>query len=60
LADKISNLRAILNSPPLGSSEERRKEYFVWAKQVVDRLPTPNPILKAEFDSTYRRFDEQS
>jgi guanosine-3',5'-bis(diphosphate) 3'-pyrophosphohydrolase len=56
LADKISNLRAILNSPPADWSVERQREYFDWAKQVVDGLAAPNHILKAEFDATYRRF----
>ena len=56
LADKISNLRAILKSPPGGWSAERCKEYFRWAKQVVDGLSAPNPKLKAEFDRTYARF----
>ena len=50
LADKISNLRAILSSPPVGWTEERKAEYFDWAKRVVDGLTAPNPILKAEFD----------
>ncbi|HTX36628.1 MAG TPA: HD domain-containing protein [Bryobacteraceae bacterium] len=59
LADKISNLRAILNSPPANWSFDRRKEYFLWAKQVVDGLSAPNPVLRAEFDQTYRRFEEQ-
>src|ERR1039458_5754706 len=45
LADKISNLRAVLASPPLDWSMARRREFFVWAKQVVDALSTPNPIL---------------
>ncbi len=56
LADKISNLRAILVSPPVSWSYERRKEYFEWAKRVVDAMPRPNPILKAEFERTYERF----
>jgi guanosine-3',5'-bis(diphosphate) 3'-pyrophosphohydrolase len=50
LADKISNLRAILNSPPVDWSVDRRREYFEWAKQVVDGLTEPNPTLKMEFD----------
>ena len=49
LADKISNLRAIRSSPPFGWSEQRKSEYFAWAKQVVDGLTTPNAVLKAEF-----------
>jgi len=56
LADKISNLRAILISPPVSWSSERQKQYFEWAKQVVDAMPQPNPILKAEFDRTFARF----
>jgi guanosine-3',5'-bis(diphosphate) 3'-pyrophosphohydrolase len=58
LADKISNLRAILACPPTDWSVERQREYFQWAKQVVDGLAAPNAILKAEFDRTYARFDE--
>ena len=57
LADKISNLRGILNSPPTDWGFQRRREYFEWAKQVVDGLSTPNPILKAEFDATYAKFN---
>jgi hypothetical protein len=50
LADKISNLRAIRNSPPVDWTEERKAEYFDWAKRVVAGLTLPNPVLKAEFD----------
>jgi HD domain len=57
LADKISNLRAILSSPPVDWDFQRRKEYFEWAKRVVDGLTAPNPALKAEFDKTVKRFD---
>ncbi len=60
LADKISNLQAILVSPPLEWSYERRKQYFDWAKQVVDALSQPNPVLKAEFERTFDRFESPS
>jgi guanosine-3',5'-bis(diphosphate) 3'-pyrophosphohydrolase len=60
LADKISNLRSMLNSPPADWSFERRREYFLWAKQVVDGQTVPNPLLKAEFERIYRRFMEPS
>ena len=53
LADKISNLRAVLNSPPADWSLQRRQEYFEWAKQVVDALSAPDPGLKAEFERLY-------
>jgi guanosine-3',5'-bis(diphosphate) 3'-pyrophosphohydrolase len=55
LADKISNLRAMLSSPPADWSVARRREYFEWAKQVVDALSAPNPLLKAEFERLYRQ-----
>jgi guanosine-3',5'-bis(diphosphate) 3'-pyrophosphohydrolase len=57
LADKISNLRAILSSPPADWDYERKRQYFEWGKRVVDALSQPNPILRVEFDRTYRRFE---
>ena len=54
LADKISNLRAIVASPPVGWNLERKREYFDWSRQVVSGLTSPNPFLKAEFDKTYQ------
>jgi (p)ppGpp synthase/HD superfamily hydrolase len=57
LADKISNLRAVLASPPTDWSVQRRREYFDWAKLVVDALSAPNPSLKAEFERLYGRVE---
>lgn len=53
LADKISNLRDVATSPPAGWPLERRREYFDWAKSVVDRLRGVHPRLEAEFDRAY-------
>lgn len=58
LADKISNLRSILVSPPLGWSLERKRQYFEWAKAVVNGLTAPNPKLKAEFEKTYNMISQ--
>ena len=58
LADKISNLRAILVTPPVGWSLERKRQYFEWAKAVVDGLAAPNPRLKSEFDKTYKMISQ--
>jgi guanosine-3',5'-bis(diphosphate) 3'-pyrophosphohydrolase len=58
LADKISNLRSILTSPPTNWDHRRKREYFDWAKSVVDGLTAPNPILKVEFENTLQRFNE--
>jgi (p)ppGpp synthase/HD superfamily hydrolase len=57
LADKISNLRAILSSPPADWSAERKREFFDWAKQVVDGLTAPNEMLKEEFERLYRQAE---
>ncbi len=54
VADKISNVRALLYHPPENWTYERRKEYFRWAKTVVDALPSPPPALKDEFDRVWR------
>jgi guanosine-3',5'-bis(diphosphate) 3'-pyrophosphohydrolase len=50
LADKICNLRDILNSPPAGWAAERKQEYFDWAAQVVAGLRGVHPGLERAFD----------
>jgi GTP diphosphokinase / guanosine-3',5'-bis(diphosphate) 3'-diphosphatase len=56
IADKISNLRSILNSPPSDWSEERKREYFDFAKAVVDGLDQAPVTLKAEFTAVFARL----
>jgi (p)ppGpp synthase/HD superfamily hydrolase len=58
LADKISNLRSIITSPPVGWNRERKCQYFEWARQVVSGIPAPNPFLKAEFDKTFQLISQ--
>jgi guanosine-3',5'-bis(diphosphate) 3'-pyrophosphohydrolase len=60
LADKISNLRSILDTPPADWDHERKKEYFAWAKKVVDGLTAPDAMLKAEFEETLQEFERVS
>jgi guanosine-3',5'-bis(diphosphate) 3'-pyrophosphohydrolase len=50
LADKICNLRDIATSPPADWSVERKREYFDWAKAVVDGLRGVHPGLEHLFD----------
>ena len=54
LADKICNVRDVASAPPAGWSLERRREYFDWAKQVVDGMRGIHPGLEAIFDQAYR------
>jgi guanosine-3',5'-bis(diphosphate) 3'-pyrophosphohydrolase len=55
LADKICNLRDINACPPAGWSLERKREYFDWAKKVVDRLRGEHPQLEKLFDAEFTR-----
>ena len=54
IADKISNLRSILKSPPDGWGTERKLEYFNWSKSVVDNCRGINGKLEREFDAVYK------
>ena len=53
LADKICNLRDINARPPANWDLGRRREYFDWAKTVVDRLRGAHAGLEAAFDRAY-------
>ncbi len=55
LADKIANVSDINGAPPAGWSLERKREYFDWAKQVVDRMRGANITLERRFDSEYAK-----
>lgn len=58
LADKICNLRDVLASPPAGWSRDRKREYFEWAKNVIDGLRGTHAKLEAIFDGLYARQGE--
>ena len=55
LADKISNLRDMAASPPKTWPKSRVREYFDWAKRVVDGLRGVHPQLEKIFDEAYSR-----
>jgi guanosine-3',5'-bis(diphosphate) 3'-pyrophosphohydrolase len=55
LADKISNLRDILAHPPKDWSLESKRQYFDWAKKVIDQVRSTNPKLERRFDQLYRK-----
>lgn len=54
LADKTCNVRDIIDSPP-DWPLERKQQYLVWAKQVVDGLRDASPELAARFDAQHSR-----
>ena len=53
LADKISNLRDIHFTPPVGWSNEMKIEYFEWAKLVIDQVRGSSSKLESVFDEIY-------
>ncbi|MFC1692324.1 HD domain-containing protein [Candidatus Latescibacterota bacterium] len=50
LADKISNIQDIVDSPPEDWSIERRKEYVEWGGEVINELRGTNEYLERYFD----------
>jgi guanosine-3',5'-bis(diphosphate) 3'-pyrophosphohydrolase len=50
LADKTSNLRSLVKSPPDDWSVKRRQEYLDWALEVAQGLRGTNVWLEAQFD----------
>jgi guanosine-3',5'-bis(diphosphate) 3'-pyrophosphohydrolase len=50
LADKISNLRSLVKSPPADWSLERKSEYLSWSRDVVQGLRGASAWLEARFD----------
>ena len=55
LADKIANVNDINDAPPAGWSLERKREYFDWAKKVVDQMRGAHASLEARFDAEYSK-----
>jgi guanosine-3',5'-bis(diphosphate) 3'-pyrophosphohydrolase len=53
LADKICNLRDMGASAPKTWPRSRVREYFDWARAVVDGLRGAHPRLEAIFDEAY-------
>uniref|UniRef100_A0A336L280 Guanosine-3',5'-bis(diphosphate) 3'-pyrophosphohydrolase MESH1 n=1 Tax=Culicoides sonorensis TaxID=179676 RepID=A0A336L280_CULSO len=55
LADKLYNLRDLQKEIPNGWTEERRHEYFIWAKKVVDNLRGTNQCMENELDKIFKQ-----
>ena len=55
LADKICNLRDVSDHPPAQWDPQRRREYFDWARRVVDGVRGAHPGLEKAFDAAYAR-----
>ncbi len=54
LADKIANLRDVIDNAPLNWPVERRLEYLDWTEQVVAGCRGVNPLLEKLYDQTVK------
>ncbi len=58
LADKISNLRDLMNNPPRRWNTRRKMEYINWADQVAEGLRDVNKKLEDAFDELVKEGRE--
>jgi (p)ppGpp synthase/HD superfamily hydrolase len=57
LADKIANLHSIAESPPVGWSGRRKREYVGWAREVAEACGPTNTRLEELFETAARALD---
>lgn len=57
LADKLYNLRDLDTSTPVGWSDERVAEYFLWAHKVVQGLKGTNEEMEKKLTELFRKHD---
>jgi (p)ppGpp synthase/HD superfamily hydrolase len=57
LADKTSNLRSLLASPPPDWPRARRDDYVDWARRVVAGCRDANAWLAEQFDEAAKALD---
>ena len=55
IADKICNVRNLVDSPPADWTLQRRREYVAWSEQVVAGCRGVNAKLDAAFDEAIRK-----
>jgi (p)ppGpp synthase/HD superfamily hydrolase len=58
IADKIANLRSVAESPPLGWSSIRKRDYIAWSAQVVAACGSTNARLEGLFREALARASD--
>jgi guanosine-3',5'-bis(diphosphate) 3'-pyrophosphohydrolase len=58
LADKICNVNDVIDNPPAGWSDSRRRDYIQWAGDVVEAVRGTNTQLETHFDGLRSRARE--
>ena len=59
LADKISNIRDVIDNPAVDWDIQRRREYLNWGIDVVAGLRGQNEFLEAHFDQLVERANAE-
>jgi GTP diphosphokinase / guanosine-3',5'-bis(diphosphate) 3'-diphosphatase len=59
LADKISNIRDVVENPPDGWSEQRRREYVEWGEKVIAGVRGANAELEKHFDELIEKAKQK-
>jgi guanosine-3',5'-bis(diphosphate) 3'-pyrophosphohydrolase len=59
IADKICNIREILERPPRDWTLERKQEYLDWSRRVVEGCRGSNENLERCFDDLYEQGKER-
>jgi (p)ppGpp synthase/HD superfamily hydrolase len=59
IADKVSNLRSLVKSPPGNWSQERKQIYLAWARDVVAGARGVNAWLEDVFDEAARELEAE-
>jgi hypothetical protein len=59
IADKISNIRSLVNSPPGNWPKERKQDYLGWSRQVVAGARGVNAWLEDVFDDAARELEQE-
>jgi guanosine-3',5'-bis(diphosphate) 3'-pyrophosphohydrolase len=55
IADKISNIRDLVDDPPSTWGVRLRRDYLEWTRRVVDRCRGTNEGLERCYDEVYTR-----
>jgi len=55
LADKISNIKDTIESPPWNWNRRKKMEYINWAEEVINELRGVNKALEALFDQLVKK-----
>ena len=58
IADKIANVGDIARHPPPDWTLERRRSYFAWTAEVIDKCRGTNAALEACYDEVLRQAQE--